>query len=698
MQGLHLYEFGEFQLDAAERCLLRGGEPVALTPKAFDTLLLLVSRSGHIVEKDELLKEVWPDAFVEEATVAQNIFTLRKALGQGQNGNRFIETVPKRGYRFVAGVREVREGDAVLVLEKHTRTEIVTEEESVDAANESVPSTLAQRASVASNGWPTVFDDEGSAADSAEPVTREAGTAVATPETARAESSGVKLRRGLRQYLLVGLALVIIAGAAIGFWQWRKAKQREAAVMVKSIAVLPFKPLDADSGNELLGLGMADAIIIRLSKFQRLPVLPTSAIIKYTGRDNDPWALGQALGVDAVLNGTVQRSGDRVRVTVQLINLSDGKTIWSDKFDEQFTSIFAVQDSISERVAQALALQLTGDQRKQLAKRYTENTEAYQAYVMGLYFYNKRTKEGMEKAAEYFEQAIARDPNYALAYALLADTYYLTAYYSYSTIPARELVVKAKEMAVRALELDESLAEAHTAMATIISDIGGDMERAEREHKRAIELNPNYAMAHLRYGWFLFSSNHVDEAIWEMRRAQELDPLSTTTNGALAGALLFARQYDESMKYSKRALEIEPNNYVSHLNLGDAYEGKGMYDQAIAEYQKARELHGMSWDPIASLGHAYAKAGRRAEAEKLLVEVQELSKKDKRAMYGVAVIYVALDDKDKALEWLEKGLDAKAVPSRNLKYDANIEPLRSDPRFTDLLRRYGRLDESSGAN
>jgi DNA-binding winged helix-turn-helix (wHTH) protein/TolB-like protein/Flp pilus assembly protein TadD len=696
MQALHLYEFGEFQLDAAERCLLRAGEPVALTPKAFDTLLLLVSRSGHIVEKDELLKEVWPDAFVEEATVAQNIFTLRKALGQGQTGHRFIETVPKRGYRFVASVREVRDADAVLVVEKHTRTEIVTEEESVDTASTAGQSKLAQRMTVVPNGWNTVFANEGSAVNVVGPAAGEATAALATPLTARADSA-VKPRRSLRTYALVGLALVIIAGAALAVWQWRKAKRTETAMAIKSIAILPFKPLDADSGNELLGLGMADAIIIRLSKFQRLPVLPTSAIIKYTGRDNDPWALGQALGVDAVLNGTVQRSGDRVRVTVQLISLGDGKTIWSDKFDEQFTSIFAVQDSISERVAQALALQLTGDQRKQLAKRYTENTEAYQSYVMGLYFYNKRTKEGMEKAAEYFEQAIAKDSNYALAYALLADTYYLSAYYGYSSTPSKEMVMKAKVAATRALELDETLAEAHTAMATILSDIGDDWEATEREHKRAIELNPNYAMAHLRYAWFLFGRNQLDEALREMRRAQELDPLSTTTNGALAGALLYVRQWDESIKFSQRALEIEPNNYISHLNLGDAYEGKGMYDQAIAEYQKGREIHSTSWDPLASLGHVYALAGRRAEAEKMLAALQELSKKDQRALYGVAAIYAALGDKDSAFEWLEKGLVAKAVMVRNLKYDPDLDVLKADPRFNNLLKSYGLLYAVTGS-
>ncbi|HEX8144886.1 MAG TPA: winged helix-turn-helix domain-containing protein [Pyrinomonadaceae bacterium] len=689
MQAVHLYEFGEFQLDATERCLLRAGEPVALTPKAFDTLLLLVSRSGHIVEKDELLKEVWPDAFVEEATVAQNIFTLRKALGQAQNGHRFIETVPKRGYRFVAGVREVRDSDSVLVVEKHTRTEIVTEEEEVEAASGNGASRPSRGAGAGANGWATVFSNQGAAANAVEPTaTTPEALALAKPEAAGMPQTVTKRPRSLRLYLPLGLALLIGAALAIYFWQSRNAKQRETNLVVKSIAVLPFKALDADSGNELLGLGMADAIIIRLSKFQRLPVLPTSAIIKYTGRDNDPWALGQALGVDAVLNGTVQRSGDRVRVTVQLISLNTAKTLWSDKFDEQFTSIFAVQDSISERVAQALALQLTGEQRKQLAKRYTGNTEAYQDYVMGLYFYNKRTKDGLEKAVEYFRRAIEKDQNYALAHALLADTYYLLVYYRYAAPRNSEISAKAKAAAIRALELDDTLAEAHTAMATILSDVDRDRAGAEREHKRAIELNPNYAIAHLRYAWFLSVNGPMDEVVREMRRAQELDPLSPTTNGALAGALLLARQYDESIKYSQRALELDPESFINLLTLGDAYRMKRMFDQAIVEYQKALELNIDNMEPLSGLALAYAQSGRKAEAEKVLAKLQEMAGNGSDVFYSIALIYGALGDKARAFEWLEKAIVSRAMPSRSLRFDPDLDVLKAEPGFDELLKRH----------
>jgi DNA-binding winged helix-turn-helix (wHTH) protein/TolB-like protein/Flp pilus assembly protein TadD len=681
MQAVHLYEFGEFQLDAAERCLLRSGEPVSLTPKAFDTLLLLVSRSGHIVEKDELLREVWPDAYVEEATVAQNIFTLRKALGQGTNGNRFIETIPKRGYRFVANVREVRNEDAILVLEKHTRTEIVTEEVSdTELTTESGATHVVYSQTSAPSGWPALFDNSGTVANIVEPTV--------APQPSQLKQAGRGRRRALRLYLPLGVAVLLCAALALALWQWRRARQRETALSVKSIAVLPFKPLDADSGNELLGLGMADAIIIRLSKFQGLPVLPTSTIIKYTGRDNDPLTLGKGLGVDAVLSGTVQRSGDHVRVTVQLISTDSGNTLWSDKFDEKFTGIFAVQDAISERVTQALALQLTGDQKKQLAKRYTGNQEAYQAYIMGLYFYNKRTKEGIEKALEYFNRAIEKDPNYALAHALLADTYYLSVYYRFVEKESAQYRVKAREAAKRSLELDDTVAEAHTAMATILSDFDGDIGGAEKEHKRAIELNPNLAIAHLRYGWFLSINGPMEAVVREMRRAQELDPLSPTTNGALCGALLMSRLYDESIQFCGRALELEPDTTINLINLGEGYRQKGMYDQALAAYQRASELRKDDSDAMVGLALVYAKTGRKPEAEKLLPKLQDAALKDRMVSYNIALIYAALDDKGKAFEWLEKAMDARAVRLRSLRYDPDLDVLRDDPRYKDILKRH----------
>jgi tetratricopeptide (TPR) repeat protein len=307
---------------------------------------------------------------------------------------------------------------------------------------------------------------------------------------------------------------------------------------------------------------------------------------------------------------------------------------------------------------------------------------------MGLSLWNKRTKDGLEKAIEYFQQAIEKDTNYALAYALLADSYFLSVYYRYNTLPSREYYIKAKEAAARALELDASLAEAHTAMASVQVEFERDIAGAEKSYRRAIELNPNYAIAHVRYGWFLSNGQNLDAVVKEMRRAQELDPLSPTTNGALAGALIYARQFDEVIKYSQRALDLEPTSLASLVNLGIAYEYKGLYEQAIAAYQKGLEAQSDSWEPLAGLGHAYALTGRRAEAEKMLQKLQEISKQDKEVFYNLAIVYGALDDKDKAFEWLEKAADARVWSVRNLRYDPDLDVLRSDPRYFDILERH----------
>src|ERR1700749_115638 len=315
----NMYEFGEFRLDAAECVLLRRGVPVPLTLKAFETLFVLVSRNGLLVEKDELLKEVWPNRFVEEATLAQNIFPLRKALGQERCGTQFIETVPRRGYRFVANVRTLPAVETEIIVKQRTSSHILIEEEYGDESD----STDAHRSPVFS--------------------------------VARTASSKYRIRLSRVTFLVVALACFTAAG--LYMWAANKSEQVETARAVHSMAVLPFRPLGTGD-DELLGLGMADAIIGRLSNYKQLPVLPTSAVFKYTERETDARAAGQALGVDAVLSGTVQRAGERVRVTVQLTSLETGKVLWSDKFDEPYTNIFAIQDSISEQVARALALQL----------------------------------------------------------------------------------------------------------------------------------------------------------------------------------------------------------------------------------------------------------------------------------------------------------------------------------------------------
>jgi DNA-binding winged helix-turn-helix (wHTH) protein/TolB-like protein/Flp pilus assembly protein TadD len=653
-QSKQLYEFGPFRLDVAERLFLKNEEPVALTPKAFEMLVVLVERSGHLVEKDELLKEVWRDQFVEESNLSQNIYLLRKALGEGATEHQYIETVPRRGYRFVADVREVRAADAPetnIIVEQRTSARILISEDDE-------PETESAEAGIEKKSLPALV-------------------------------AHTRSRASVTRLLLAGLIALALGASLLYFWKLKTAQPpANAGSMPGRVAVLPFKPLGAESSDELLGLGMADATIIKLSNLQQMPVLPTSAVFKYTGREHDPLAAGRELGVDAVLDGTVQHAGDRVRVTVQLISLREGRTLWSAKFDEQFTNIFAVQDSISEQVAQALALQLTADERKQLTKRYTDNTEAYQSYLMGLYFWNKRTKDGLHKAIDYFQQAIERDANYALAYAGLADSYHLIVYYGYEPPPATESYRKAQAAAKRALELDETLAEAHTAMAMIQANYERDAAASEKSLKRALGLNPSYATAHQRYAWVLLGSGRLDEAIAEMRRAQQLDPVSLTINAALGSMFNFARRYDEAISQLQKTLAMDQSFSLARYNLGLAYMHKGMFDESVAEFQRAKELDPDSTDAVESIGYVYAVTGRRQEARRVLASLQETAKRREVSRYNIALIYAALGETDQAFEWLEKAAADQSLQTIYLRFDPQLDALKADPRFNEFLRRH----------
>jgi len=483
-----------------------------------------------------------------------------------------------------------------------------------------------------------------------------------------------------------------------------------ATKAVHSIAVLPFDPLGKDTHDELLGLGMADAIIGRMSNLKQLSVLTTSAVSKYKGPANDPLAAGRALGVDAILSGTVQRSGDRVRATVQLAHAASGLIIWSEKFDQTFTDIFGVQDSISDSVAKSLALNLSSDEQKQLAKRYTTNAGAYDEYLMGLYFWNTRSREGLEKAIDHFGRAVEKDPKFALAYALLADCYYLQFNYGYRTGP--RWIQDAKAAVDCALLLDDSIAEAHVAMA-MVEFYQEDDQVAIASLRRALALNPNLAVAHLRYGWAL-SSGHLDEAVREIKRAQELDPLSPTNNTALGLILGLARQFPGCLEYCYKAAELAPNEVRFQEDLAYAYLLNGMYKEAIEHYQRVALLNpDKQGDVLASIATALISMGRKSEVESMMPEILRLGTIDKVNPYYIAALYGARGDKNAALDWFDKGLRrasevraraagftkeqelrmirfVKEQESWMIRYEPLLDPLRSDSRFAALLRKHNR--------
>ena len=644
----HLYEFGGFQLDADERVLRRAGQPVQLTPKALDTLLVLVERRGHLVAKDELMERLWPDSFVEEGNLAFNISVLRKALAAGGGETQFIETVPKRGYRFAAEVREI--GDATeVVVEKQTTAHIVIEE----VNEEHQPAIAIALTSLA-----------------AAPAQPQAESAVA------ARMARWRQPRWRLAMAAVGIGIV----AFVTFWLTRPPA-------LKTLAVLPFKPLAADSSDQYLELGMADALITKLSNLKQVIVRPTSSIIRYAASNQDALAAGRELGVDSVLDGSVQRIDDRVRVTVRLLRVSDGAAVWAEKFDEHFTNIFALQDSISQRLASALTVRLTGDDQRRLTRRYTESPEAYQAYLKGRYYWAKWNGGALQKSLGYFEQALAADPQYALAHCGVADVYNLLGYLS--LMPPKDAFPKSEAAAWRALALDDALSEAHLALAKVKLFYNWDGPGFEREIERALDLDPNDADAHSMRGTYLLAQGRFDEALAERRRGQELDPLSPLLTTGVGWVYYYSRQYDQAIEWYKKTIELDTNFVQAHNDLATAYLMKGMDTEAIAELLTARTISGAPPETVAALRQAYEASGIKGYWQKELELANEQARHEPVGAFRMARIYTMLGDRDHAFEWLEKAYDER----NSLLIFANVVPLfdglRADPRFRDLVRRIG---------
>jgi len=649
-QARRLYEFGPFRIDTANRLLLRDGKPVALKPKVVDTLLVLIENSGRVLEKDELIQKLWPDSFVEEGNLTQNVYEIRKALDSGEEAESYIETIPRRGYRFAVPVKELPfAGGAVLPV---SPGDIAPVSENAQAAS--------QRSENESPEKPFAL------------------SAVA-PAASRARFS--------RPWILICSGLVVGLLAVISYLFSAYRKPTAANTEIKSLAILPFKSLSAEAVDESMGQGMADALITKLGNSRRIAVRPTSAVLRYGALDKDPLTAGRELGVEAVLDGKVQQAADQVRVTVQLLRVADGVTLWAEKFDAKFTDIFAVQDSISDQAARSLTLRLTGNERELMRKHYTENTEAYQAYLQGRYFWNKRSFAGLKTAVEYFQRAIKIDPNYALAYAGLADCYVRL---NESGVPmAQESVPRGKAAVLKALEIDDGLAEAHATLGFIKFRHDWDFAGAEREFKRSLELDANYSESHQWYAFFLLAVGRRNEADAEMMRAQALDSLSITFNSNFALYLFFTRQFDQSVQQCRKTLEMEPNSFLSRYALGLSYEQQGLNTEAISEFQKAEELSPDDAATIAALGHALPKEGGVKDARELLRKLEEAAKESYVPPYGIAVVHAGLGEKAETLEWLERAFQDRSLKPVWLKFDPRLDSLRQDVKLTDLIRRVG---------
>jgi TolB-like protein/Tfp pilus assembly protein PilF len=510
-------------------------------------------------------------------------------------------------------------------------------------------------------------------------------TSVATAQDATSRDAVVSSRPWWRSKATTAVTavvlLVVLAGAS-----WFYRSRTGGGETIDSVAVLPFVNGSADPNTEYLSDGITESLINSLSTLPHLKVMSRDSAFMYKGKDTDARTIGQALGVRAVFKGRVMLRGDTLEISAELVDARDDSHIWGQQYSRKSSDIFALQGELAKEITAMLRMRLTGDDDKRMAKSYTANPEAYQDYLKGRYWSNKRNKEGFNKGIEYFQQAIEKDPAYALAYSGLADSYSLLS--DYGLVAPKESYAKAKEAALKALEIDDTLGEAHASLAVTKAFYDWDWSGGEREFQRAIELNPAYAAAHQWYGQSLWQTGRLEEAIAEYKRAVKLDPLSLIINRNLGLAFYLARQYDQAIEQFQKTLEMDPNLVMAHLDLGVAYIQKSMYKEAIAECEKELVVSPGNPYALSGLGYAYAVAGRRAEAQKVLDKLNELSKQRYVPARFMAIIYGKLGEKGKAFELLKESYDDRSLDiGPGIKMDPTFDPLRSDPRFQDLLRR-----------
>jgi TolB-like protein/DNA-binding winged helix-turn-helix (wHTH) protein/Flp pilus assembly protein TadD len=624
-----LLRFGAFEADVQTGELRKQGKRIRLQDQPFQLLIMLLEAPGQVVTRDELRNKLWPQTTVDfDHGLNKAISKIREALGDSPEHPRFVETVARRGYRFLADVAVVGNGPAKAIPD--------------DPAYEGSPA------------FPPA------------------------PTTTHQKARSSNLAR-----LLIGLALVVASAISWVFYH----EIYSSSPAIRSLAVLPLENVSGDSSQDYFADGMTDALISRLAQISALRVISRTSVMTYKNVHRPLAEIARDLNVDAVVEGSVSRSGDRVRVAAQLIDARNDKHLWAASYDEDIRNTLVLQSSVARAIAGQIRAIVNPQEQLTLAKSRAVDPDAYEAYLKGRYFWNKRTGEGLRTAIDYFRRAITIDPGYAEAYAGLADSYAVAGDWKYGVLAPLDAFSKATAAAAKAFALDASLGEAHASLAYALDLYGWDWDGAETEYKQAIQLNPGYATAHQWYSWHLFMVGRNDDALVELRRAESLDPLSLIINADIADALCVAHRYDEAVEQSEKTLKMDANFAVGHYELGQALMQKHMYDQAIVEFQRAIELSGHSGAFDSNLGYAYAVSGRKEEALKIVDDLESRHPANYSVDADIALIYVGLDDRDEAISRLNKAFDArfKASILRRPAFD----PLRSDPRFQDLLRRMG---------
>jgi TolB-like protein/DNA-binding winged helix-turn-helix (wHTH) protein/Tfp pilus assembly protein PilF len=629
-------QFGAYEVSLQSGEVRKAGMRIRVQQQPMKLLEILLERPGEIVTREELRRRVWPNEGFGDFDQALNIAIgkLRSAFGDSAENPRFIETLPKRGYRFIADVS-------------------VVGADARPKRPESAPGDVPAR--------------------DPEPTKHGAGLAVAP-----------KGRLSSSHRLIIAGALVL-SFLVVSLWLFRTPSRGTRSI--RSLAVLPLDNLSGDPSQNYFADGMTDELITDLAQISALRVISRTSVMVYKGARKPLPQIARELNVDAVVEGTVLHSGDHVRITAQLIEASTDRHLWSQSYESELRDTLALQNKVAAAIADQIRINLTPREQAALKNAEVVNPEAYESYLKGRYFWNKRTADGLKVALAYFNQAIEQDPNYAQAYSGLADTYALLGDWQYAAMTPKEAFPKAKAAAIKALELDSRLGEAHNSLAFVLDGFDWDLNSGGNEFRRAIELAPGYATAHHWYAWHLSLLGRYDPAIAEMRKAQNLDPLSLIINADLAELLVVAHSYDESILQSRKTIEMDPNFALAHNQLAQAYLQKHMYDEAIAELTKAIKLSGGSPAFIANLARAYVATGKRSEALKLLNDLKKRSNPSYSNAAEIAVIYASLGDTDQAMNWLEKGYEERFNPGVLLR--PGFDPLRSDPRFQDLVRRIG---------
>jgi TolB-like protein/DNA-binding winged helix-turn-helix (wHTH) protein/Flp pilus assembly protein TadD len=626
------FRFGVFELDLRAGELRKHGQRIRLQEQPLQVLAMLMQHPGEVVTREDLQKRLWSaDTFVDfDHGLNKAINKIREALSDSAESPRFVETVARRGYRFLAEVKIA------------------------DAASTAAPQSVSP---------PPLETPSASRPDAPQP----------TPSA-----------RSSFAWKISTLALILlIAFLAV----WKLYPWSRPSSTIHSLAVLPLDSLSNDASQDYFADGMTDELISDLGQISALRVISRTSVMAYKHARKPLPQIARELNVDAVVEGTVLRSGDRVRITAQLIEASSDKHLWSQSYEGELRDTLALQNQVAKAIADAIRINLNPQEQAALKSARVVNPEAYESYLRGRYFWNKRTAESLKVALAYFHQAIDEDPKYAQAYSGLADTYALLGDWQYAVMTPKQALPKAKAAAIKAFELDNTLGEAHNSLAFCLDGFDWDFDSAGKEFRRAIELNPGYATAHHWYAWHLSLLGRYDEAIVEMKKAQSLDPLSLIINADFAELLVLAHSYDESIRQSRKTIEMDPNFAMAHTHLGQAFLQKSMHAEAIAELQKAVQLSGGGPACMANLARAYAVSGKPDEARHLLAELKKHSAPDYSDALDIAVIYAALGDANQAMHWIETGYEQRFNPGVLLR--PGFDPLRKDPRFADLVRRIG---------